>query len=54
MKKVENCVSCGIGLLGQGSTSFPCPICEEIIGRCASCREQSVNYTCPKCGFKGP
>lgn len=54
MKKANNCVTCGKGLLEQGSTTFLCPTCEEVIGRCNSCREQSIGYACPKCGFTGP
>jgi len=54
MKKAEKCITCGKGLLGRGSTTFQCPTCDVIIGRCNSCREQSIEYVCPKCGFKGP
>jgi len=54
MKKAENCVTCGKGLLERGSTTFQCPLCDEIIGRCGSCREQSISYKCPKCEFIGP
>ncbi|UCB59113.1 MAG: DUF1610 domain-containing protein [Thermoplasmatales archaeon] len=54
MRKAEKCISCGKGLLERGSTTFPCPKCEEIIGRCKSCREQSIKYNCPKCEFTGP
>jgi len=54
MKKAEKCVSCGKGLIEQGYTTFKCPECKEIIGRCNNCREQSVRYTCMKCGFQGP
>jgi len=54
MKKAEKCISCGKGLIERGSTTFKCPDCEEIIGRCNSCREQSIGYTCSKCGFTGP
>ena len=54
MKQAEKCISCGKGLLAQGSATFQCPTCEEPIGRCTSCREQSVKYTCKKCGFIGP
>jgi len=54
MKKADRCISCGKGLIEQGYATFPCPNCEEIIGRCNGCREQSINYTCPKCGFQGP
>jgi predicted RNA-binding Zn-ribbon protein involved in translation (DUF1610 family) len=54
MKKIEKCNSCGKGLLSHGSTTFPCPICNETIGRCDNCREQSVKYSCTKCGFSGP
>ncbi|MCK5261742.1 MAG: DUF1610 domain-containing protein [Thermoplasmatales archaeon] len=54
MKKAEKCITCGKGLLERGATTFQCPTCDEIIGRCGGCREQSVEYICPKCGFKGP
>ena len=54
MKKAENCISCGKGLMQQGSTTFICPTCDQIIGRCNGCREQSVRFTCVKCGFIGP
>ncbi|HWR26890.1 MAG TPA: zinc finger domain-containing protein [Candidatus Thermoplasmatota archaeon] len=54
MKKADRCISCGKGLLEQGSTTFQCPTCDTMIGRCANCREQSVDYLCPKCGFRGP
>ncbi len=34
---------------------FKCPNCgEEEIGRCPNCRDQSIPYTCTKCGFSGP
>ena len=32
-----SCVSCGQGLIGKGSTLFPCPNCESEIGRCGDC-----------------
>ncbi|MFH1100812.1 MAG: zinc finger domain-containing protein [Methanobacteriota archaeon] len=54
MKKAETCITCGKGLLTQGSTTFPCPHCEAVIGRCNGCREQSIHFTCLKCGFIGP
>ncbi|HTP53654.1 MAG TPA: zinc finger domain-containing protein [Thermoplasmata archaeon] len=49
------CTSCGRALPTPGGTQFPCPGCGEVvIGRCARCRDQSVLYHCPKCGFEGP
>ncbi len=49
------CTSCGRSLPGEGTTQFPCPSCgEATIGRCARCRDQSVRYRCPHCGFEGP
>jgi len=54
MRQVDKCISCGKGLIKQGSTTFPCPICGEIIGRCSNCREQGTKYECKKCGFIGP
>ncbi|MCI4361442.1 MAG: zinc finger domain-containing protein [Thermoplasmata archaeon] len=51
----RRCSSCGMALAGKGAAHFPCPDCgEAILGRCARCRDQSVAYTCPKCGFVGP
>ncbi len=54
MKQAERCISCGKGLFETGSTTFICPTCDKDIGRCGSCREQNIKYTCPKCGFIGP
>ncbi len=49
------CTSCGRSLRASGATQFLCPSCgEATIGRCARCRDQSVTYRCPKCGFEGP
>ncbi len=49
------CTSCGNAIPAPGATSFPCPSCgEATVGRCARCRDQSVMYRCPKCGFEGP
>ena len=49
------CTSCGRALPSPGGTQFPCPSCGEVtIGRDARCRDQSVIYRCPKCGFEGP
>ncbi|MEW5937520.1 MAG: zinc finger domain-containing protein [Candidatus Thermoplasmatota archaeon] len=49
------CNSCGIRLTMKHSTVFKCPNCHEsVIGRCAQCRDQSVQYECEQCGFKGP
>ena len=48
-----NCTSCGQGLLVKGSTSLPCPNCDEILYRCGSCREQAVAYM-SACGYAGP
>ncbi len=49
------CTSCGRTIPGPGATQFLCPSCGEAsIGRCQRCRDQSVLYHCPKCGFDGP
>ncbi|HZY92742.1 MAG TPA: zinc finger domain-containing protein [Thermoplasmata archaeon] len=49
------CTSCGLALSGRGSTQFPCPDCgQATLGRDARCRDQSVLYRCPNCGFEGP
>ena len=52
---VENCSSCGIRLVDRGDSIFPCPNCAGAkVGRCRQCRDQSVGYRCPECGFMGP
>ncbi|HJJ28118.1 MAG TPA: zinc finger domain-containing protein [Methanocorpusculum sp.] len=51
---MAKCTSCNGPLAERGATEFKCPDCGETIYRCASCRHQSVKYTCPKCGFEGP
>ena len=49
------CTTSGVALGGRGTTVFLCPDCGSVsVGRCARCRDQSVLYTCPKCGFQGP
>lgn len=49
------CTSCGRAVPAKGAVQFPCPQCgDAVIGRCARCRDQSVGYVCPKCGFSGP
>jgi len=57
-KAMENekvCSSCGVRLIGKSTTFFLCPMCgQSEIGRCPNCRDQSVKYACPKCGFSGP
>ncbi|MGI0055157.1 MAG: zinc finger domain-containing protein [Thermoplasmata archaeon] len=51
----STCTSCGAALPVRGSTEFPCPSCGQVtIGRDPRCRDQSVIYRCPSCGFEGP
>ena len=53
--EVIRCNSCGVTLSEKGDVSFRCPNCgKAIIGRCRNCRDQSVEYVCPECGFVGP
>lgn len=48
------CISCGgYVVIGDGSVSFPCPACGEMIGRCSRCRRIGKRYAC-SCGFEGP
>jgi Zn-ribbon RNA-binding protein len=55
MDKEKICSSCGVRLIGGGISFFKCPNCGAAeIGRCRQCRDQSVTYVCPNCGFKGP
>ncbi|MBS72218.1 MAG: RNA-binding protein [Thermoplasmata archaeon] len=53
-KRAAVCNASGIPLVERASTSFPCPSCEEPIGRSAQCRSQGVPYICVNCGFQGP
>ena len=49
------CNSCGVTLSKKGDVTFRCPNCGKVlIGRCVTCRDQSVEYVCPECGFVGP
>ncbi len=48
------CSSSGIPLVETQSTSFPCPVCGNPIGRSQRCRVQAVSYICPTCRFEGP
>ncbi len=50
----KNCTSCNAPLAEEGATEFGCPACGVKIDRCYRCREQSITYVCPKCGFGGP
>jgi hypothetical protein len=50
----RRCISCGINIVGGGSTTFACPECDYTIVRCRKCRKQSNLYECPDCGFTGP
>jgi len=39
------CISCGTYIqVGKGAVRFPCPECDEIIGRCKRCRELGKRY----------
>ncbi|MBR17555.1 MAG: RNA-binding protein [Euryarchaeota archaeon] len=53
-KRVAICTSSGTPLVGEGSTTFPCPNCGRPLGRSKRCRVQSVKYICPECRFEGP
>jgi predicted RNA-binding Zn-ribbon protein involved in translation (DUF1610 family) len=50
----KKCTSCKAPLAEEGATEFGCPSCGTEIKRCYRCREQSIHYTCAKCGFAGP
>jgi len=56
MESEKICSSCGVRLgKNDGMTFFKCPECGVVeIGRCPQCRDQSITYTCTKCGFTGP
>ncbi|MCL4328564.1 MAG: zinc finger domain-containing protein [Candidatus Thermoplasmatota archaeon] len=55
MNSVNECSSCGIGLVERDYSVFACPSCgESELGRCGECREHSTSYVCQKCGFVGP
>lgn len=49
-----SCITCGdVVVIGKGVTMFPCPMCDEIIVRCAKCRKLGRKYK-SQCGFEGP
>ncbi len=50
----RKCTSCSAPLAQRGATEFGCPKCGHEIRRCFRCREQSIPYICPQCGFSGP
>ncbi|MBN1168099.1 MAG: DUF1610 domain-containing protein [Methanospirillaceae archaeon] len=50
----KKCTSCNAPLALEGATRFGCPACGTDIMRCYRCREQSIEYVCPTCGFRGP
>jgi predicted RNA-binding Zn-ribbon protein involved in translation (DUF1610 family) len=55
MENEHACASCGTRLIGKGDVVFKCPGCgTKMLGRCAQCRDQSVEYACPDCGHQGP
>ena len=55
MENEHKCASCGIRLIEKGDVVFRCPGCgTKQLGRCAHCRDQSVEYACPDCDFRGP
>ena len=50
----KRCISCNTSLLArEGSASFPCPNCDDVLSRCGKCRKIGRKYIC-KCGFEGP
>ncbi len=55
MENEHACASCGTRLIGKGDVVFKCPGCGiKMLGRCAQCRDQSIEYACPDCGHQGP
>lgn len=55
MENENACASCGTRLIGIGDVVFKCPGCGvKQLGRCAQCRDQSVEYGCKDCGYEGP
>ncbi|MDP6157040.1 MAG: zinc finger domain-containing protein [Candidatus Thermoplasmatota archaeon] len=54
-ERAENCSSCGKRLKGIVFAAFQCPNCgETALARCWNCKNQSIGYECPECGFLGP
>ena len=52
--EVKYCTSCAVSLADRGFVRFPCPSCGKELGRCVDCRQQSNEYYCPSCDFRGP
>ncbi len=52
----KKCISCNKNIsCDNGSVIFDCPKCgKHKIIRCASCKVNSIKYTCPECKFEGP
>src|SRR5690606_36587460 len=51
---IRKCTSCNAPLAEEGAAEYGYPTCGYEIRRCVRCREQSIPYRCPKCGFGGP
>ena len=49
---MDKCISCE--KQDTNSVKFPCPGCGVQLMRCHKCRGLSIEYTCIKCGYKGP
>jgi len=49
---MDKCISCDKKSLD--SVKFHCPKCKNEIMRCNKCRSLSIDYVCPKCGYRGP
>ncbi|HID08684.1 TPA: RNA-binding protein [Candidatus Micrarchaeota archaeon] len=45
----KRCVTCGRET--SDYVAFKCPVCEEEIVRCATCRSRGNPWTCPTCGY---
>ena len=50
------CSTCGKQIETEDNwVEFKCPACgEDTIFRCEHCKKLENQYTCQKCGFKGP
>lgn len=45
----KRCTTCGRET--SDYVAFKCPVCEEEIVRCATCRAKGNPWTCPTCGY---
>ena len=50
----KTCITTGMNTVNEeGTVTFPCPSCKEVITRSGFARKNALPYEC-KCGHEGP